>query len=377
MPQDENEVPQVPSPAPVADTTPPPTEAPTTDDSAREAALTAVADQLKAGTFEGEPAPPAPKAPEAKPAPPAPKAEDEQVDPDAAYDDPDDVREDEVDPRFTKIRERIQKTRSSLREARKAAADHEAVRSITRQAGFDDAAHREWNLLGARANMGDPEAIAELGSRLLKAGFKLPEQAAPPAYPQADDLDTEADDLDTEADAIYKAKFEAKVKAYQMDEDVAHELARDFARAKLARAPQPPAPSQHHNQAPPAPQAQGPDPITRAALGTIQQTNAGYAKALPNWAQVEALATQMVMADRQKGINLHPLQWLADWQTKVRAAQVHLARKATSQPAVQVRDTGLRPGRGASPVPQGADARAARMHDIQAALASGNLDALP
>jgi len=375
MPTDEKEIPQAPSPAPAAEPTPPPAEAPANEDAAREAALASVAEQLKAGTFEDEPpAPPvqdkAPEKPADKQAPPAPT--DEPVDPDAAYDDPEDVREDEVDPKFTKIRERIQKTRGSLRETRKQLAQHEAIRSITKQAGFDDDAYREWNLLGARANMGDPEAIAELGRRLLAAGFKAPEAAPAPQAP----------DIDAEAEAIYKAKFAPKVKAYQMDEDVARELARDLAESKIKQAPPAPtpAPSQPQSQVPqqPAPQRPGPDPITAAALGTVNQANAEYAKALPNWKEVEALATQMVHADRKRGVNLHPLQWLADWQAKVRAAQVHLARKAAPQPAVQVRDTGIRPGRGpATPAGTGADPRATRLSDIKAALASGNLDALP
>jgi hypothetical protein len=372
MPTDENEIPQVPSPAPTAEPASPPVETPdAAADAAREAALTKVQEDLKAGTLGDEPpAPPAQdKAPE-KPAPAA-DASKTEVDPDAAYDDPDDVREDEVDPKFTKIRERIQKTRGALRETRKQLAQHEARRSITKQAGFDDAAHEEWIMLGARANMGDPEAIAELGQRLLRAGFQPPAQT--PAV-----SDDEA--IEAEAEAIYEAKFAAKVKAYKMDEDAARELALEMAEAKAPirqAAPQPPAPSQPQSQIPPQPAPAGPDPITRAALGTIQQTNATYAKNLPNWKDVEALATEMVHRDRAQGVRLHPLQWLADWQTKVRAAQVHLARSAIPAPAVQVRDTGMRPGRGAGAAPSGADPRSARMADIQAALASGNLDALP
>ena len=252
-----DEIKEVPGPSPVQDDSQQATS-PAVDaaESHREAVLESVAESLKAGTFDGEPVaetkPEAPASkgekPQSDPAePPAPKAAEE--DPDAAYDDPDDLTPDEVDPKFTKIRERIQRQQAKLREARKELDSHRKVREATKQAGFDDQFHEKWNLLGARANLGDPAAIEELGTLITSAGFKPKvETPKPPAI---------------DADAIYSEIFKPRVDAYKMDEDAAREAARALA-AKLgstpsapvpAPVPQAPAPSQPQSQIPPQPQA--------------------------------------------------------------------------------------------------------------------------
>lgn len=389
--QDEN----INAPPPSAEngvTTPPPPEAVSepNEPSPVDAVKEALAESLRKGTLDdsapSEPTPPAPaseppkaedppqpskpteptKAPE-KPAAPA-------EDPLAAYDEPDDLRPDEVDPKFTKIRERIQRQQAKLRETRQNIERLQQRIAPALQAGFDDDAVDDWLLLGARANLGDPAALHELASRLQAAGFKMPEAA--PAAPQAPPKPA-GQPTPAQVEEIYKRHFQPHVAAYRMDEEAAREAATSMAASLLT----PPAPSQPQQQVPPAPAPQAPtgparqqDPIQARVLQSMDQMDAQYAKTVPEWTRVKALADSLVAADLKAGKRLDPLLWPSDWAQKVRLAQVQVMKEkqAGNRPAVSVTDTSLRPGRQPGAAPS-ANPKA----DIEAALRAGNLDALP
>jgi len=378
-------------------TTPPPPEAVSepNEPSPVDAVKEALAEKLRTGDLEGidtpEPAPAAPaaeppkaEAPPTAPSKPAepPKAGEKPAapadDPLAAYDDPDDLRPDEVDPKFTKIRERIQRQQAKLRQTRQELERNKQRIAPALEAGFDEDAVDDWLLLGARANLGDPAALQELAARLSAAGFKFqPAAPAAPATPEPR-APQPAKPTDAQVEAIYQRHFKPRVDSYRMDEEAAREAAAELAANMLAGTPAP-APSQPHTQvpAPAAPQAPAPaakqDPIQTRVLASMDQMDQQYAKTVPNWDKVRALADDLVKADIKAGKKLDPLLWPSDWAQKVRLAQVKVMQEAqaASRPAVTTTDTSLRPAR------NGAPGASNPMDGIAAALRAGNLDALP
>jgi hypothetical protein len=342
-----------------------------------------LAEKLKAGTLDEPLAAPTDPKPEVKKptseTPPAPAAGEKapeakaEEDPDAAFDDPEDMNPDEVDPKFTKIRERIQKQQAKLREARKTLAGHDKLRKAAEHAGFDGQKFEDWVLLGARANTGDPLAVNELARRLRMTAPHLFEA------PQAKEQSAAPSEADIEK--VYQTRFKPKVDAYQMDEAAGRELAKEWV---AERAPARPAPSQPQQQIPQQqqPQQQAPqgDPVKTRALAYMDNLDAGYAKAIPNWKEVKELADSLVTKDIQAGKTQDPMMWPADWQEKVSQAQKLLVKRKqeATGPAVRVADTTLRPSRGAGGPPSSTpQSKKDSLNAIAAALASGNLDNLP
>lgn len=346
-----------------------------------------LAESMRSGTLEEpleapgtvKPVPPSPE-PEAPAAPVPPKADTPPpapapvVDPAEAFDLPDDLRPDEIDPKFTKIRGRIEKMQASMRDTRKELAEHKKLRETAKLAGFDDGAYEDWVLLGTRANLGDVAAIRELNRRVRASGVPLEDAPPAPPAPVVPQI--------SDADAIYQKHFKPRVDAFQMDEAAARDAAKDLAAGLRPATPSPappPALSHPHTQ---VPQTRPPvvDSIKSRVEAHMEQKDAEYAKTVPNWVAVKAEADRLVLADVAAGKRLDPVMWPADWDQKVRIAQMAVVKKqqAAAQPAVRVADTSLRPSRGGgSPPTNGKLTNDERRAAIAAAMSSGNLDNLP
>lgn len=382
-----------PSPSPVETTEQTPTTAP--DAPATPAAeatppaapnLEQITEALAAGRFPDEPAPAAEPATSPEPVPavvdPVKAVETDgaskPADPDTVYDAEGDLTPADIDPKFTKIRERVEKQQANLREARKEAQFSRMLKDVAESGNLqpNDVA---WLLTtAAAANVGDPAAQAELAALVQRQGWAKALPPAPATTPAAPAVDP-AQALKVRADEVYQTKFKAKVDAMKMDEDVARELATELATTALSQQQTPP-------PAPSAPAAQAPQQrvpatvdqmLAQAANQEMDRIDAAMQKSIPpeRWKQVFAKANELVAADRKAGkFNPNPVTWVADWQAKLREAQIALNPAPAKPPAA---GNSMRPSTGASQPGAAKSGREASLAAVAEALRRGDLDSLP
>lgn len=321
--QTETAAPPVASPA----TPPAPPEAPKSDFKA----------EVVKDILEGFPDAPAEKpsspGPVAEP-PPAPAAKPAPN----PFDDPDDPSADEIDPKLTKIRGGFEKLREKLRSAREEGQFGRLLVQSAKKAGIPPEAMAWWINLGARANTGDPAAVAELHAFTQRLGSPVPPTA--PAAPAAPAVPAPSA-VDAEAERIYREQYADEVKALELTEDGARRLARRQAERSAPAAA--PAPALSHPVPPqPAPRQQPQmDPLEGAAIAELNSMELQYSKTVPDFAAVKAEALKRIEEQARASGPVPPIRWPTQFASVVRQVQAERAQAATkvAPPAASLRPT--------------------------------------
>lgn len=299
--------------------------------------------------------------PEPEPEPKVePKAEKPAPHP---YDEADDPQP-EIDPKFTRIKSDFEKLRNKLRTAREDGRLGKLMTSTAANGKLNPEQLAHWVELGARANLGDPEAIARL-RQILGAG-QPPAAPATPAAPAAPD----AKAVDATAQKIYDDLFKDDVAAFQIDEKLAREKSKKLAERQALSQP---APTQAAPPAAPPAPPQAPaglSPMVKAALDDIAALEDKYAAELPNWKDLSKEVWDQIEARKVKrGAPLPATQWYAEYLDVVREVQA----KRVVKPAAPVKaGNSLRPSTHAAGGGSPEDVR----KQIAGAIMSGDLSNL-